>query len=154
MKNYKMVLVAVMLLAAAGLQMLTGNPDSVQSFVAPGTESVQTSQEGLDSLMRAFQEQRSKVWVEVNGEVSKILPDDNHGSRHQRLILRLPNSHTVLVAHNIDLTDKVPLKRGDDLSIRGRYEWNDRGGVLHWTHHDPKGHIKGGWIRHQGKVYQ
>lgn len=108
---------------------------------------------GEQSLMQAYQDKRSKVWVEVDGSVKKVLPDDNKGSRHQRFIFRLGNGHTVLVAHNIDLAKKVPLNNGDALSIRGRFEYNDRGGVLHWTHGDPKGHIKGGWISHKGKKY-
>jgi hypothetical protein len=38
--------------------------------------------------------------------------------------------------------------------LHGRYEWNERGGVIHWTHHDPEGSMPGGWIRCQGAVYQ
>jgi hypothetical protein len=76
-----------------------------------------------------------------------VLSDDNQGSRHQRFILKLESGHTVLVAHNIDLADRVPLTRGDVVTLRGRYEWNDRGGVIHWTHHDPEGRGPGGWIR-------
>ncbi|HIQ07513.1 MAG TPA: DUF3465 domain-containing protein, partial [Thiotrichaceae bacterium] len=42
----------------------------------------------------------------------------------------------------------------DRIKIRGRYEWNNRGGVLHWTHHDPKGRKEGGWIYHNNKFYK
>lgn len=156
MKNYKTILVLVLLVAAAGLQMLTGNSENSSGFLAPpAAKQEQTNgSSGLDTLMRAYDERRSRVWVEVAGKVKKTLADDNQGSRHQRFILQLPNQHTVLVAHNIDLADKVPLSRGDQVRIRGRYEWNDRGGVLHWTHHDPKGHIKGGWIQYGGTQYK
>lgn len=108
---------------------------------------------GVEQLMVAFEAQQSKVWVEVRGVVEKTLADDNRGSRHQRFVLKLSNGHTVLVAHNIDLAPYVPLDRNDSLIIRGRYEWNQKGGVLHWTHHDPKGHIRGGWIELGGKRY-
>lgn len=157
MKNYKYILIVIMLVAAAGLEMLTGRSEDSTGFLAPqraDTAPTAGDSSGLDSLMRAYENRRSKVWVDVSGKVSKTLQDDNQGSRHQRFILKFPNQHTVLVAHNIDLADKVPLSRGDQVSIRGRYEWNDRGGVLHWTHHDSKGHIKGGWIKYHGKVYQ
>lgn len=90
----------------------------------------------------------------VAGEVARQLPDDNEGSRHQRFILELASGHSLLVSHNIDLAPRVPLSEGDRLTIRGRYEWNERGGVIHWTHHDPQGRRQGGWIEHQGRRYR
>lgn len=86
--------------------------------------------------------------------VIKTLPDDNDGSRHQRFLVEGRDGNTVLVAHNIDLAEKVPLQSNDALEIRGRYEWNEKGGVLHWTHGDPSGRKQGGWIRHRGKEYR
>lgn len=108
---------------------------------------------GGSVLMAAYRARQSHRWVEVEGKVSRTFPDDLKGSRHQRFILRLDNGHTVMVAHNIDLADRVPLMKGDVVKIRGRYEWNARGGVLHWTHRDPKGHIRGGWIELRGQRY-
>ncbi|MGF1545901.1 MAG: DUF3465 domain-containing protein [Thiotrichales bacterium] len=110
--------------------------------------------DGAEVLRQAFAQERSKLWMEVAGQVAKTLPDDNKGSRHQRFLLQVPGNETVLVAHNIDLADYVPLRKGDPIRIRGRYEWNEKGGVLHWTHHDPRGHIEGGWIRHAGTTYR
>jgi hypothetical protein len=102
----------------------------------------------------AFTAQRSGQWVEVDGRVSRLLADDNEGSRHQRFILELGSGHTLLVSHNIDLADRLPLIRNDQVMLRGRYEWNDRGGVVHWTHHDPAGRLQGGWIQHGGIRYR
>jgi hypothetical protein len=95
----------------------------------------------------AFAARRSGVWVEVAGAVSRRLADDREGARHQRFILTLGSGHTVLVAHNIDLAARVPLKIGTRVRVRGRYEHNERGGVVHWTHPDPKRKKPGGWIR-------
>ncbi len=92
-------------------------------------------------------------WVMVSGTVQRTLRDDNEGSRHQRFILELPQRRTLLIAHNIDLASRVPLASGDTISLRGRYEPNDRGGVIHWTHNDPQGVDRGGWIEHKGKRY-
>lgn len=93
-------------------------------------------------------------WVTVSGTVKRTLADDNEGSRHQRFILSVSGGKTLLVAHNIDLAERVPLKTGDHLSLHGRYETNDRGGVVHWTHHDPGHRKSGGWIEFKGKRYQ
>jgi len=90
----------------------------------------------------------------VAGRVTRQLPDDNEGSRHQRFILELAGGHSLLVSHNIDLAPRVPLSDGDRLTIRGRYEWNERGGVIHWTHHDPQGRREGGWIEHGDRRYR
>ena len=102
-----------------------------------------------------FQEQRSGVVVEGRGVVERLLTDDNEGSRHQRFILRLGGGPTLLVSHNIDLAPRLDrLEVGDAVDFRGQYEWNSRGGVLHWTHHDPAGGRPGGWLRHDGKSYR
>jgi hypothetical protein len=106
------------------------------------------------ALQAAYAEQRSGLWLETRGRVSRVLRDDNEGSRHQKFILELDDGHTVLVAHNIDLARRVPARVGTSLVVRGRYEWNKRGGVIHWTHHDPDGREQGGWVEVQGIRYQ
>ena len=85
--------------------------------------------------------------------MKRLLSDDDDGERHQRFILQLPNRDTLLVAHNIDLADRVPVGLGDRVQFRGMYEWNDLGGLVHWTHHDPMGLEDGGWIRYRKQVY-
>lgn len=117
-----------------------------------GTSTAPANSDGI--VERAFAGQRSGVWVDAGGRVARLLADDKEGSRHQRFILALDSGHTVLVSHNIDLAERVPVRKDEHLTLRGRYEWNARGGVIHWTHHDPKGSMPGGWIRYQGAVYQ
>ena len=83
------------------------------------------------------------------------MPDDNYGSRHQRFILKLNSGQTLVVAHNIDLAPKLhSLKESDVVTFNGEYEWNSKGGVLHWTHRDPKGRHVAGWLKHNGRMYQ
>lgn len=104
---------------------------------------------------QAWAQQRSDVWIEVVGTVRKVLPDDLRGSRHQRFIIELANGQTLLVAHNIDLAPRIEgLAVGDTVRVRGEYEWNERGGVLHWTHHDPDGRRAGGFVEHRGRRYR
>jgi hypothetical protein len=109
---------------------------------------------GSGEVETAFIEQRSGEWVVTSGRVSQLLADDNDGSRHQRFILDLGGGHTLLVSHNIDLARRLPLTRNDQVALRGRYEWNPHGGVIHWTHHDPSGRLQGGWILHEGNRYR
>ena len=108
----------------------------------------------LSSFDPVIKRRATKEWMTVTVRVLKTLPDDNDGSRHQRFLVEDQHENTVLVAHNIDLAENVPVSQQDRIEIRGRYEWNDKGGVLHWTHHDPAGRREGGWIRHDGVVYR
>lgn len=109
---------------------------------------------GTERIARAFSERESGFMVTVEAEVEKLLSDDRDGSRHQRFLIRLDDGRRLLVAHNIDLAERVPVEPGDPIRLRGQYEWNDRGGVLHWTHHDPNASgddHPGGWIEVAGR---
>ncbi len=106
-------------------------------------------------LKQAYQSQQSDVQVRGSGVVMRVLRDDNVGSRHQKFILKLESRQTLLVAHNINLAPRVAnLNVGDRIEFNGEYEWNSKGGVLHWTHHDPQGRHEGGWLKHNGRTYQ
>lgn len=120
-----------------------------RSTVATGS-----SDAGEQTILRAYRNQQSDLIVEATGTIKKILPDDNDGSRHQRLIVRLKSGHTVLIAHNIDLAPRAPAREGDTITFRGEYEYSDEGGVIHWTHHDPGGRHPGGWLKIDGKRYE
>ena len=119
---------------------------------APSTRTVSASDE---VLARAFQERARNLQVEGQGIVLRMLPDDNEGSRHQRFVVALLSGQKLLIAHNIDLAPRiVGLREGDVVSFNGEYEWNPEGGVIHWTHHDPRKRHPPGWIMHNGELYQ
>lgn len=120
------------------------------------TPAGQVSQQSSDAdIARAFEQRLTAYQVQGAGTVERVLSDDNDGSRHQRFVLRLGSGQSLLVAHNIDLAPRIAsLEPGDDVSFYGEYEWNDRGGVIHWTHHDPQGIHVGGWLEHNGQRYQ
>ncbi len=120
------------------------------------TATIQLSLKSDDQRMaEAFAKQISDIWVESKGTIEKILPDDREGSAHQRLIVRLSTGQTILLSHNIDLAPRIPNPQiGSEISFRGEYEWNSKGGVVHWTHHDPSGHKSGGLIEYKGKIYK
>ena len=135
----------VLVLIAIGLYVSLGQHRS------PGAAFAPSAAESVDALDRAA----DQTVVAGTGEVVKILPDDTDGSRHQRFILRLPSGQTVLVAHNIDLAPRVaPLEAGDRIEFRGEYIWSEKGGTLHWTHHDPSGRHENGWLKHAGQTFQ
>jgi uncharacterized protein DUF3465 len=107
------------------------------------------------TVAEAFAGQRSGVEVEGEGIVERILGDDETGDRHQRFILRLPSGQTLLIAHNIDIAPRIEgLGVGDTVAFRGEYEWNEKGGVVHWTHHDPEGRHEAGWLRRGGRSHE
>ncbi len=117
-----------------------------------GVSHVQANDE---RLKQAYQDQQSDVQVRGSGLVSRLLPDDNKGSRHQKFILRLDSGQTLLVAHNIDLAPRIQgLRKGDRVEFYGEYEWNKKGGVMHWTHKDPRNHHAHGWLKHNGNIYE
>ena len=115
---------------------------------------LKTDVKTLQKLRRARQNPRATFWVTVHGRVIKRLRDDLSGSRHQKFLIKIDDDFTLLVSHNIDLAPRIPLSKGSLVSISGLYEWNSRGGVIHWTHRDPKGRKKGGWIQLGDKRYQ
>lgn len=93
--------------------------------------------------------------IQGAGVVTRVLSDDDDGSRHQRFILRLGSGQTLLVAHNIDLAPRIDgLREGDTVEYSGEYQWNPKGGVVHWTHRDPSGQHVAGWLKHDGRVFQ
>jgi hypothetical protein len=117
----------------------------------PADKAIQADQ----YIVELFQSKSGDVQVELSGTVSRLLPDDEKGSRHQRFIITLMNGHTLLIAHNIDLAPRIDnLKTGDMVTVYGEYEWNQKGGVMHWTHHDPANKHPHGWIRHNNQLYQ
>jgi hypothetical protein len=124
----------------------------VQDLSSTGSSSSMVAE---IALQNAFSNRQSDVQVKGGGKVTRILSDDTDESRHQRFILMLGSGETVLLSHNIDLAPRIEgLKTGDTVEFYGEYEWNEKGGVIHWTHHDPTGRHVAGWIRHQGKTYE
>lgn len=102
----------------------------------------------------AFSLRQSGIWVVGWGTVERLLRDDSKRPRHQRFVLRIDAIQTVMIAHNIDLAPRVPLKRGDRIAFRGEYVWNEQGGVVHWTHRDRRDRQAGGWIVWKGQNFR
>ncbi len=145
--NMKKILLLIVI--TASLYGLSANtPNFLQAYAGQSTTDDRV-------LTRAFENRQSDIQVEGSGTVIKNLADDTNGSRHQRFILRLSSGQTLLIAHNIDLAPRINgLAKGDTVHFYGEYEWNSKGGVIHWTHHDPSRRHIGGWLKHKGAIYQ
>ena len=152
MKKLLILLIAGVLFAVEAYQQ---QDISVPESLFQPLESKEKATTDNLALKRAYEQEQSNLQVQGSGIVVKVLRDDLKGSRHQKFILQIAPGLTVLVAHNIDLAPKiVDIKKGATVEFNGEYEWNARGGVIHWTHKDPRGYHKSGWLKHNGKVYQ
>ncbi|MEM9148978.1 MAG: DUF3465 domain-containing protein [Cyanobacteria bacterium P01_F01_bin.3] len=111
---------------------------------------------GSKAVAEAYKRQQSNVIVDsVPGTVEALLPDDLEGDRHQRFVIRVSRDQTLLVVHNIDIAPRLDaLRKGDRVSVKGEYEWNDRGGLIHWTHKDPRSTHEDGWIDFNNVRYE
>ena len=146
MKKILILIVAGVLVYGLGLVQEGG-------ISIPGLDS--KGQGSNNAVEIAYNNQQSDVQLQGRGTVARVLSDDNDGSRHQRFILKLDTGQSLLIAHNIDLAPRLNgLKKGDTVEFFGEYEWNAKGGVVHWTHNDPNHRHIDGWLKHRGNTYQ
>jgi hypothetical protein len=166
-RQLKRLIAAIAVVVLGWLAQQAGfDPGSTQKVEAPGTAQTAASalrlEEGAGSsrssrsdgsrrVEDAFARRESGFMVTLDARVVKNLRDDLEGSRHQRFLIELDSGHTLLVSHNIDLADRIELRENGPVRLRGQYEWNAKGGVIHWTHHDPQGRHPGGWIEAAGR---
>lgn len=130
-----------------------------QPTVTPRSEAAKQSQHAEVSqsnpVANAFANRRSNLVLTDSGRVIKVLSDDLKGDRHQRFLVQMADGPSILIAHNIDLAPRVRgLREGDQVRFKGEYEWSEKGGVVHWTHHDPAGRHPGGWIELDGERFE
>ncbi len=119
------------------------------------SDFVSLAPDGDTLLASVFAEAHSNVRVYGVGVVIALLSDELNGSRHQRFIIELKSKQTLLISHNIDLAPRInELSLNDQIEFAGEYEWNEKGGVIHWTHHDPAGIHEDGWLFHNHMIYQ
>ena len=130
-------------------------PAAVAEAQAAAAEIAQQIEETPDPAREAFERKASGQMLHAEGRVERTLADDNDGSPHQRFIIVTDSGLSLLIAHNIDLAPRLDgLAAGDRISVFGEYEWNDKGGLIHWTHDDPGGTHQAGYIEWRGRRYQ
>jgi Protein of unknown function (DUF3465) len=109
------------------------------------------------ALCDAYSAGRSQVEVVADGTVTRVLGvAPGRVSPHEGFLLKLASgcSLVVRVEANTDFTGSIPLTEGQRVAVKGEYEFYPRGGVVHWTHRDPRGRHEGGYISAGGQVYE
>ena len=156
-KSLNLLLAILVALILTACHAPTNNPAG-NSSSAPQTDSTPvTTSASMDAgaITEAFGAQRNLPQVQGNGTVTKVLKDDTKGSQHQKFLLKVSDNITILIAHNIDLAPRVvDINEGDEIGFKGEYIYTPKGGTVHWTHKDPRGHHEAGYLKHNGKTYE
>ena len=102
---------------------------------------------------------RSHVEVTASGSVARVLGvRSGRSGAHEGFLVHLTGSSgrglTVRVEDNVDLTGPIPLEPGDAVTLRGEYIFDRRGGIIHYTHRDPRGRHPDGFVRVGDRVYR
>jgi hypothetical protein len=108
------------------------------------------------AVCTAFQAGRSHIEVVADGRVIHSFGTRaGVSSPHEGFLMRLDSGCdlVVRVEANTDFTGRFPLRTGDPVIVKGEYEYYAQGGVIHWTHRDPRGHHEGGYIQAGGNTY-
>lgn len=109
---------------------------------------------GDSQIVQALQRHRNVDFVEGSGmTVTRLLPDDNSGLRHQKWVVRLSNGQQITAVYNLDMCPHVPLKVGDVVGMGGQFISTNQGGLIHWMHHDPSGRRPAGYATLNGQFY-
>jgi hypothetical protein len=153
---------ALVLLVAAGIGWYLAPrpgpaPPPAGGLAAPVAQSpaISGAPADTDEARAAFEARASGRMVRVDGVVRRTLADDNDGSRHQRFLIDTSSGLSLLISHNIDLAPRLEgLAAGEAVQAFGEYEWNEKGGLMHWTHHDPAKNHQEGYIEWRGRKYR
>jgi hypothetical protein len=145
-----------LLLVACGSKSSTAKgpgPSATLSTTSPASHGPPAHGYACGPAASAFHTHRSKLWLTVKARVSRDLADAHGQYTHQRFIVSCTGGFTLLVVNDVSIGTRAPARVGDTVNVRGQYIWNDKGGLIHFTHHDPQGGT-GGWIDEGGRQYR
>ena len=150
MKKQLLVLLAIFLALNFTACRAPNSAPQLESAPVAATASMDAG-----AIVEAYGAQRNVPQVQGSGVVTKVLKDDTKGLKHQKFLLKVSDNITILIAHNIDLAPRVAdINEGDVVAYKGEYIYTPKGGTVHWTHKDPRGHHEGGWLKHNGNTYE
>lgn len=107
----------------------------------------------------AWRAGRSHIEVTAGGSVARILGTRvGPSGTHLGFLVHLSGGEgrglTIRVEDNVDLTGPIPLREGENVEVRGEYIFDPRGGLVHYTHRDPRGRHPAGYVLADGKFYR
>ncbi len=88
--------------------------------------------------------------VIVDGSVTKLLGTAaGRSGEHEGFFMRIGStcSAVVRVETNVDFTGPVPLRVGERVEVKGEYDADPSGDVIHFTHRELRGHHPGGYVK-------
>jgi uncharacterized protein DUF3465 len=110
-----------------------------------------------DVVCQTFGAGRSHIEVVADGVVTRVLgTQPGVSSPHEGFLMRLQSgcNLVVRVEANESFTGVIPLNAGERVTVKGEYEYYPLGGVIHWTHRDPRGRHPDGYVIAGSTRYQ
>ena len=105
-----------------------------------------------------IQNGRSGDEVIVEGLVTHVgRTSGGESGTHEHFDIRITSGaaeQDILIADNITVGVQAPVKRGDDVIVKGVLEVDPSGPVIHWTHHDPENRHQAGFVMLGGRIYE
>jgi hypothetical protein len=119
---------------------------------APGDDAANAQ------IYDAWRAARSGIEVQASGSIARVLGErSGRSGPHEGFLLHLTGAGghglTVRVESNLDIMGNFAVHEGDAAIVRGQYEYDPGGGVLHWTHRDLAGRHPGGFVEVNGHRY-
>jgi hypothetical protein len=108
------------------------------------------------AVCAAFQQQLSGVEVIADGTVAqKLGTAQGPSGEHEGFSLRLRSgcALTLRVETNTAFTGPIPLRVGERVTVKGEFDYDTDGGVIHWTHRAMGSHHQSGYVEAGGRFY-
>ena len=154
-KNIKKMMIFIILTLVAAIFILKkklSHDDHVAAKSQKEEVIMNPNTEIVDAIKKSIP---LKYALVKNAQVIKLLPDDKNGPLHQRWIMEIENGLTITVFYNVDIAERVPIDVGSYVDVAGELEYGDRwkDPIMHWTHDDPQGQRKAGYVILNGTTY-
>ena len=108
---------------------------------------------GFRVLADAYLNKKSGMMAEVQGQVTRLIMDEEESARVQKFVICAISGQSRLVTHDLSRSDRVPVAIGDKVMVRGEYVWSEPGGTLICPTRDNGSGGRNGWIEHKGERY-